>query len=310
LGHTFALGQAYPSRPVTIVNPLASGGGADFFLRALALEMQLLMGQPVLVESRPGAGGLIAGEFVARGKPDGYRIGDFRVAQANPEIFTALRKPTYSIDELKFVVRIFYLPSALISKVQAPWRNMREFVKFVQDNPGKITFARTSGEGDPLHLLTLAMFKKNRMRAVEVPFKGAGDAIVALLGGHVDAGFPFSIAGVQGHVDAGKLAVFAVDSPQRIALFPDIPTLKELGFDPEMAPNYHLFAVAKGTSDPVVRKIHDTVKAAMETTAIREFARKNVIELYYGAEKDMLEELERNRKEIMPLIDELLKGQR
>ena len=307
LGLSPAAGQTYPTRPVTIVNPLAAGGGADFFLRALAREMQPLMGQPVLVESRPGGGGLIAGEYIARAKPDGYRIGDLRVAQATPEVFAALRKPSYATDDLKFVVRVFYLPSALVSKAGAPWRNMPEFVKYIQDNPGKINFARTSDEGDPQHLLALSIFQKNRMQAVEVPFKGAGDAIVALLGGHIDAGYPFSIAGVQGHVATGKMSILAVDSAQRMSSVPDIPTLKELGFDPEMAPAYHVFTVPKGTPEPVVRKIHDSVKAALESPAIQEFAQKNIIALYYGSEKDILEEMERNRKEIAPLLDAMVK---
>lgn len=305
-----AAGQAYPTRPVTIVNPLSSGGGADAFLRALAREMQPLMGQPVLVESRPGAGGLIAGEHIARSRPDGYTIGDLQSTQVIPEVFAAFRKPPYGTEDLRFVVRVFYLPSALVSRAGAPWKSMKEFVRYVQDNPDKVSFAQTAGEGHPLHLLARSIFRKNSMRAVEVPFKGAGDAITALLGGHVDAGYPLSIAGVQGHVQAGKMSILAVDSAQRMALLPEVPTLKELGFDPDLAPNYHVFTVPRGTPEPVVKRIHDTVKAALETAAIREFARKNVVELYYGSERDAVEEIERNRKEIAPLVEDLLKGSR
>ncbi len=307
LGPALAAGQTYPTRPVTIVSPLATGGGADLFLRALAKEMQPLMGQPVLVESRAGGGGLIAGGYIARAKPDGYAIGDLQSPQVIPDVYAAIRKPPYAAEDLKFVVRVYYLPSALVSRADPPWRNMRDFVKYVQDNPGKINFAQTAGEGSPLHLLALAIFQKNRMQLVQIPFKGAGDGILALLGGHVDAGFPLSIAGVQGHVEAGRMSILAVDSAQRMSSLPDIPTLKELGFDPEMAPNYHVFIVPKGTPEPVVKKIHDSVKAALETPAIKEFARRNVVALYYGSENDILKELEKNRKEIAPLIDDLVK---
>jgi tripartite-type tricarboxylate transporter receptor subunit TctC len=298
---------AYPSRPVTIINPLAAGGGADNFLRALAREMQSLWGQPVLVESRPGAGGLIAGEFVARAKPDGYVIGDLQSTQLMPEVFEALRKANYTYSDLRVAVRVFYLPSAFVSRAGVPWKDMTGFVGHVRANPNQVTFGQTTGEGHPLHLLARAMFDRNAMKVVEVPFKGAGDAVLAILGGHVDTGYPLSISSVQAHSRAGKMSILAIDSLVRNPALPEIPTLTELGFDPQMAPNYHVFAVPKSTPDGIVQRIHDAVRHALGTEAIRDYARRQVVELYYGSARQAEEEVALNRRQIIPPLEQMLR---
>jgi tripartite-type tricarboxylate transporter receptor subunit TctC len=307
LGFSTASGQGYPNKPVTIVNPLPGGGGVDIALRGLAKEMQTILGQPVLVESRTGAGGLIAGEYVAKAKPDGYTIGCLQSTQAIPEVFAALRKPPYTSEDYRFVVRYMCLPYALVSRAGAPWKSLKEFVKYVQDNPNKVKYGHTIGVGHPLQLLSYSLFKKNQLKVIEVPFKGAADAIVALLGGHIDVGFGISVTSIQGHVQAGKLTILALHSAKSVPSLPDIPTFKEMGFDPGVVPIYNVFVVPKGTPEEAVKKIHDTVKAAMETPALKDFAEKNVFELYYGSEKDILEELKRDREVSEPLVDEVSK---
>ncbi len=297
--------QTWPARPITLINPLSTGGGADAFLRALAKEMQPLLGQAVMVESRTGAGGLIAGEYVARARPDGYVIGDLQSTQLMPEVFAAIRKPAYSSDDLRVVVRVFYLPSAMVTRAGLPFRDMTGFVRHVQQHPDTVSFADTVGEGHPLHLLGRAIFKAHSMRLTEVPYKGAGDALVALLGGHVDVGYPLSIASVQAHAQAGKLQILAIDSLERVPSLPDIPTLKELGFN-AMAPNYHVFAVPRATPEAVVTRLHDAVKAALDTPAMREFARRSVSTIYYGSEADALAEIAQNRRDILPLLEDVL----
>jgi len=297
----------YPTRPVTIVNPRAAGGGADNFLRVLAREMQTLMGQAVLVESRPGAGGLIAGDYVARAKPDGHVIGDLQSTHLFPEVFEALRRPPYASSDLRLVVRVFYLPSAFVSKAGAPWTDMQGFMRFAQGHPGKVSFGQTVGEGHPLHLLARAVFTRNQIDVVEVPFKGAGDALVAVLGGHVDTGYPLSISSVQAHRQTGRLSVMAIDSLQRNAALPDVPTLRELGFDPDMAPNYHVFAVPRATPDSVVKRLHDVVREALQTPAVLEYAKKNVVELYYGSPQQAEQEVELNRRQIVPALQQMLR---
>lgn len=306
-GWPAAAQDKYPSRPVTIINPLPVGGGVDIALRGLAKEMQAFLGQPVLVESRPGAGGTIAGQYVAQAKPDGYVMSLLQSTQAIPEVYAAFQKPPYSSEDIRPVVRYMSLVFALPSRAGAPWKNLPELIKYAQENPNKLRWGRTTGLGHPLHLLSFSLFKKNNLKVIEVPFKGAGDAITALLGGHIDVGFGISVTSIQGHVQSGKLTILAIHNPQRLAKLPDVPTFKELGLDPGVVPVYNTIFVPRGTPDDVVRKIHDAVKAAMETPALKEYAQKHVFELYYGSEKDILEELKRDREVSSALVEELAK---
>jgi tripartite-type tricarboxylate transporter receptor subunit TctC len=302
--------EKYPSRPVTIINPLPVGGGVDIALRGLAKEMQTLLGQPVLVESRTGGGGTIAGEFIARSKPDGYTMGCFQSPQAIPELYTAFLKAPYTSEAFRPVVRYFCLPYAVASKVPAPWKNLKEFVKYVQENPNTVRWGHTIAIGHPLYILAYSFFGNNNLKLIEVPYKGAGEAIPALLGGHLDVSFGISVTSIQGQVESGKLAILALHNPKRLTVMPEIPTFKDLGYDPGVVPVYNTFFVPKGTPDDAVKKIHDTVKAAMETPALQEYARKNVFELYYGSEKDIMEELKKDREVTAPLVEQIAKQQK
>src|SRR4051794_16841562 len=174
----------YPSKPVTLINPLAVGGGVDVALRGLAQVLQPLLGVPVVVESRPGAGGAIAGRAVAQARPDGYTVGLFQSTQALPEIYAAFQAPLYASADLRPVVRYMSLVYALPSRADAPWHDLRDFVAHVRAQPGTVRWGRTVGLGHPLHLLAFALMKRNGLEVVEVPFKGASEAVTALLGGH------------------------------------------------------------------------------------------------------------------------------
>jgi tripartite-type tricarboxylate transporter receptor subunit TctC len=309
-GASAAAQDRFPSKPVTLVNPLPAGGGVDIAMRGLAREMQAVLGQPVLVESRPGAGGTIAGEYVARAKPDGYVMGLLQSTQAIPEVYAAFQKPPYASGDLRPVVRYMTLPYALPSRAGAPWKDFPEFVKYVQANPNKVRWGRTTGVGHPLHLVAHALYKKNNLQVIEVPFKGAADAIAALLGGHIDVGFGISVTAIQGHVQAGKMTILALHNPQRLAVLPEIPTFKDMGYDPGVVPVYNTFFVPRGTPDDIVKRLHDGVKAAMETPALREYAKKNVFELYYGGEREIAEELRRDREVSAALVEEVAKQPR
>lgn len=262
----------YPDRPITLVNPLPSGGGVDIAMRGLAKELQTILGQPVLVESRAGAGGTIAGTYIAQSKPDGYAIGLLQSTQALPEIYTAFQKPPYTSEQLRPVVRFMSLTYALPSRAGAPWKTMAELVQYIKDNPGKVRWGRTIGVGHPLHLLAYSLLKKQNLKVIEVPFKGAADAITALLGNHIDVAFGVSVTSIEGHVSAGKMSILAIHNPTRLKSMPDVPIFTEQGLDPGVVPIYNAFFVAKDTPDPVVMKFHDAVKTALESPQMIEFA--------------------------------------
>lgn len=305
-GAAQAQGQ-FPDRPVTLVNPLPAGGGVDIAMRGLAKEMQTILGQPVLVESRAGAGGTIAGTYVAQAKPDGYALGLFQSTQAIPEVYAAFQKPPYTSEQIRPVARYMSLIYGLPSRAGAPWKTMSELVKYIKDNPGKVKWGRTIGVGHPLQLLTYSLLKKEDLKVTEVPFKGAADAITALLGGHIDVAFGVSVTATEGHVSAGRLSVLAIHNGTRIKSMPDIPTFAELGLDPGVVPIYNTFYVPKDTPDPVVAKLHDAVKRAIETPVMAEYAQKNGFELYYGSEADIRDELKRDREVTTALIEAMQK---
>lgn len=301
-----AQGQ-FPDRPVTLINPLPAGGGVDIAMRGLAKEMQTILGQPVLVESRAGAGGTIAGTYVSQAKPDGYVIGLFQSTQAIPEVYAAFQKPPYTSDQIRPVVRYMSLVYGLPSRAGAPWKSMGELVEYIKANPGKVRWGRTIGIGHPLHLLTYSLLKKQDLKVIEVPFKGAADAITALLGNHIDVAFGVSVTATEGHVSAGRLSVLAIHNATRLKSMPDVPTFAEQGLDPGVVPVYNTFYVPKDTPDPVVTKLHDAVKQAMQTPELVDYAQKNGFELYYGSQDDIREELKRDREVTTALIDAMQK---
>lgn len=303
---TQAQGQ-FPDRPVTLICPLPAGGGVDIAMRGLAQEMQTILGQPVLVESRAGASGTIAGSYVAQAKPDGYVVGLFQSPQAIPEVYSDFLKPPYTSEQIRPVARYMSLVFGMPSRPDAPWKTIGELVEYIKANPGKVRWGHTIGVGHPLHLLTYSLLKKHDLKVIEVPFKGAADAITALLGGHIDVAFGASVTATAGHAAAGRLSILAIHNPARLQSMPDVPTFTEQGLDPGVMPVYNTFFVPKGTPDAVVAKLHDAIKKAIETPTLIEYARKNGFELYYGSESDVQTELKRDREVTASLIEAMQK---
>lgn len=296
----------FPTRPVTIINPLAAGGGVDISLRGLAQEMQKLLGQPVVVESRPGAGGLIAGDFLARAKPDGYTIGLLQSTQALPEVYSALTKAPYTSQNLRPIARYMQLVYGLPSRTDVPWTTLPQLVEHIKANPNTVRWGRTTGLGHPLHLLAFALHHRHDLKVIEVPMKGASDAIANLLGGHIDVAFGLSTSSLEPHVQSGALRILAIHHPQRLPQLPDAPTFLEQGLDPGVMAVYNTLFAPAGTPDEVVSKLHDAVKAAMETQALKDYANKHQFELYYGSVQDIEKELEKDRMMSSQLVEKYL----
>jgi tripartite-type tricarboxylate transporter receptor subunit TctC len=297
--------KGYPTKAITIINPMEAGGGIELATRALAKEMQILLGQPVIVESRPGATGTIGGAYVANAKPDGYTIGTFASSIFIPEIYTAFVQAPYTSQDLEPVIRWMVLPSALTSRTGMPWNNMAEFIKYVQDNPNKIRLG-FAGIGHRNYILWYSLAKQNKLEVREIPYKGAGPANTALLGGHLDVSALSSVASVQGFVQAGRMMLLALIHYRRLPEFPEIPTAEELGC-PKGLYNMNGLFVPKGTPEEIKKKIHDVVKVALETPSLKDFAKKNAFDIYYGSAADLREDIEKERKVVGPLIEEIAK---
>jgi tripartite-type tricarboxylate transporter receptor subunit TctC len=297
--------KGYPSKPITIINPYPPGGGVDVAARGIAKEMQSILGQPVLVESKAGAEGQIGGQYVRNAKPDGYTIGFFNDQSFIPEVFTPFREASYTSKDLKPVVRCIVLPYGLASNVAMPWNNLNEFIKYTQGNPNKFRVG-AAGIGGAYTILYFYFAKKNTLETIFVPFKGSGEVAPAMLGGHIDLGM-VSIPSVAPFIKTGKMKMLAVHYPMRMQDLPEIPTFEEQGYLPGFPYNATGFFVPNGTPEEIVRKIDDVVKKATQSASLKTYAREQGFDLYYGSASDLMKDLMKEREIMGPLVEEMAK---
>ncbi|QHE84306.1 Bug family tripartite tricarboxylate transporter substrate binding protein [Hydrogenophaga sp. BPS33] len=219
----------WPARPVRLVLGYAPGGGSDVMARVLSQPMIDALGQPVIVDNKPGASGNIATVEAARATADGYTLLFAPTTQltANPYIF---KMPVDPEKDLVPVAAVGRYPLHLVTRLGLPFKTFKEFLDHGRANPNKLTYA-SAGPGTTPHLVAAAMLQQAGIQAVHVPYKGSGPALQAMLTGEadfvIDPGIAFP------HVRNGKLALLATAGNKRIAAFPDVPTMKEAGL-PQM----------------------------------------------------------------------------
>ncbi|HEY2627802.1 MAG TPA: tripartite tricarboxylate transporter substrate binding protein [Usitatibacter sp.] len=258
-----ALSQSdYPTRTVTMVVPFPPGGVADITGRPLAEALTRILKQAVVVENRAGAGGGVGMQYVTRAKPDGYTI---LMALSSisiiPEADKVLgRDPMFQLNQLVPIARFTADPTVLAVRAESPYKSVADLIAAAKKNPGGIPYG-SSGNYGTMHVPMEMLDAAAGVKMLHVPFTGAGPAIVALLGGQVDA-ISTGPSTILGHVKAGKLRVLATWGDARIASLPDVPTLKELGYDAQFSQWTGLFVPA-GTPDAVVAKLREASKAAV-----------------------------------------------
>jgi len=261
---TIALAQSeYPDRPITMVVPFPPGGVADITARPVAAAMSNYLKQPVVVENKAGAGGGVGMQHVARAKPDGYTV---LLALSSisiiPEADKVLgRDPMYQLNQLVPIARFTADPTVLAVKADAPWKNAAEFVDAAKKAPGSIPYGSSGNYGTmhvPMEMLNAAAGTK----MLHVPFTGAGPAVTNLLGGQVQA-LSTGPSSIMGHYKGGKVRVLASWGESRHPALPDVPTLKELGYDAQFSQWTGLFVPA-GTPEPVIAKLREAARAAIE----------------------------------------------
>jgi len=223
---TSARAADWPSRPVKIVVPFSAAGTADFLARVVADKLSVALGQPFVLEHRPGAGGIIGQEQVARAAPDGYTLvisslGSFII---NPA-FTPV-----AVDPFRDFTHIAYLggqPSVLFVNKDARYRTVAELAAHAKANPGAITYA-TISVGSQTQLLQEQFQRQAGVKMTHVPYRGAGQIVTDVLGGHIGAGVT-ALTTAYGQLVSGAVRGLAVSSAQRLAEFPDLPTYEEQG---------------------------------------------------------------------------------
>ena len=257
-----ALAQGdYPTRTVTMIVPFPPGGVADITARPAAEAMGRHLKQTMVVENKAGAGGGVGMQYVARAKPDGYTV---LLALSSisiiPEADRILgRDPMYQLTQLVPIARFTADPTVLAVRADSPWKSAKEMIESARKAPGSIPYGSSGNYGTmhvPMEMLTGASGTK----MLHVPFTGAGPAVVALLGGSVDA-LSTGPSSIMGHLKGGKVRVLASWGDSRHPALPDVPTLRELGYDAQFSQWTGLFVPA-GTPEPVIAKLREAAKAA------------------------------------------------
>lgn len=254
--------EAYPSRPVTFVNPFPPGGAADVVGRPLAAVMEPLLKQPVVMETKAGAAGAVGAQFVANAKPDGYTLLVHIVSISGfPEVDKLFgREPKFTRADFIPIARLTAGPMVLLVNDKVPYKNLKELVADAQKRPNGIVFS-SSGLYGALHLPTALFMKAAGIQMRHLPTNGGGPALTAILGNNSQV-LVSSIAAASGHMKAGKLRALASFGAQRAASAPDVPTLKEQGYDVEFSLWVGLFA-PKGTPGAVVSKLREATRQAV-----------------------------------------------
>lgn len=264
----FAQTPAYPSRAVTIVVPFAPGGGTDIAARAVATRLQQKWGQPVLVENRGGAGGLVGADQVAKAKADGYTllVGNLGTQSINPALY---KKMPYDADKaFAPVALICELPFVMLVRPTMSEKSVQEVVAKAKTKPGKYTFA-SSGPGGSPHLTGEMLQIAAGVKLLHVPYKGGGPAMTDLMAGHVDMLFASALESV-GFVRSGKLKAMAVTGKTRLPMLPEVPTVAESGFPGFDSGSWVAMLAPAGTPQAIVDKVSADVREIVNSPEVKQ----------------------------------------
>jgi tripartite-type tricarboxylate transporter receptor subunit TctC len=262
-----AVAQTYPNRPIRVILSVPAGATPDVTARVLTPGMAQLLGQQLVVDNRPGAGGAIGAEIAAKAPPDGYTV--FISSPGALTILPHLRKdvPYDTLRDFTPVSLISVGPFVLITHPALPAKSVKELIALAQTQPGKLNYA-SAGNGVANHL-AMELFKQMAgVNIVHVPYKGAPQAVTDVVAGNMNMMFN-SIAPIVGHIKAGRLRVLGIASPKRSAQLPDVPTISEAGVPGFEAVNWFGMFVPAKTPRPIVTKLNDAVVKVLRGDEVR-----------------------------------------
>jgi len=219
----------YPSKPIKLIVTWGAGGSTDIIARKIASIAEKKLGQPIVVENKPGGSGSMGMGFVAKAKPDGYTlvVAPGSALRRTPHIINVSYDP---LKDFTFIAKFLMYANGVMVPVEKPWKTFDELVSYAKDHPGELVYA-VPGALEAGYIGMTYVANQEELKWKRVPYKGASDAMAAVLGGHADF---FAGGGMGGNlklVEAGKVRAVAIFSPERFPLLPDVPTLKELGYD-------------------------------------------------------------------------------
>lgn len=293
--------SGYPARPIRLVVPFAAGGGTDASTRVLALTLGDVLGQPVVVENKGGAGGTIGMEQVARARPDGYSV---VMATNGPMITGKLLYPNLAFDplkDLKPVVPWFSNDNLLCVKADSPYTSFEEWVAEAKRRPGELTYG-TAGVGSTLHITAELLQRRVDMRMQHVPYRGGAAAMIDLLAGSVD-GTVDSTPSVIPQVRAGNVRVLANLNGRRSVFLPDVPTVQELGYDGFSEFSWGGLFVPAGTPDNIVETLNQAVGAVGKRPDVREKMAGAYADILFGTPEEFAEQFREEAERWIPVVE-------
>ena len=258
-GGNSALAQTWPTKPMRIVIAQAPGSATDVISRVVANPLSEALGQPIVIDARPGAGGVLGTEVAARSAPDGYTLfmGNNSTHGSNPAVYAKL--PYDAVKDFAPVSFVASVPYVLVVDPALPVRSVQEFVAYAKARPGKLNYA-SAGNGSTHHFCGELLKSMTGVDMQHIPYKGSGPGIAGLLGGEVSMMFA-NVADIGSQIKAGKVRALAVTAPRRAATLPEVPTMAEAGLPDFVVTSWFGLLVPAGTPAPIVARLNaETVK--------------------------------------------------
>lgn len=297
-GSAFAQ-EKYPAKPINFVIGYPAGGTTDVCARPLVMAASKILGQPIVVLNKPGGGSAVAVASLKLEKPDGYTIG---ILPSGAVLSQHMRTVPYdSAKDFTPIMQYAVYLYGLVVRTDAPWKTFKEFIDYAKENPGKVRYS-TAGPGTPQHLVMERLALKEKIKWTHIPFQGGGPAITALLGGHVEASSQTTEWKV--HVESGRLRLLAVYGEKRMADFPSVPTLLDLGYGISAASLISIVG-PKGLSPQIVGTLHGAFKKAMEDPDFLKVSKQMDQPPLYRSPEDLAKHLVKMNEEVGGLINSL-----
>lgn len=294
--------QSYPVKPIRMIVPFVPGGATDLVARAISLEMAKTLGQPVLVENRPGNAGAVGADVVAKSPPDGYTL---CLCTVGSLVTVPLLNPStpYKPRDLQPVSMVNRVELGLFARGNLPANNLLDLVAAAKQAPGKFTYATTGADG-PNYLAFQLFLQRAGVTMLHVPYKGDGQSVVALAAGEVD----LFVGGLQSALPlmkAGRVKALAMTGLSRSRQAPDIPTASESGFPGYEHSVWSGVAVAAGTPQPIVTRLQQSIAAAVKQPAVREIFDQNGVVAEGSTPEDFAEVIQRDTQKYAEVLKRL-----
>lgn len=257
--------SSYPDKPIRLVVPYTPGGGADTNSRMLAQPMSTILGQPIIIENKPGASGVVGAMAVLQAPADGYTMFYDTFPYAVNAVMRDL--PFDPVKDMLPVSQAINMPLILVVPAESPFKSVKELVDYAKANPNKLDYG-SYGAGGAAHLAAELLARDATIKWVHVPYKGGAQAIADVLAGRLAAYFSNPITALQ-HLKSGKLRALATTGPTRMSALPEVPTFEEIGYPGFRVVEWNGFFVARGTPQAIIERLAKTVHEAAQDPGVR-----------------------------------------